>query len=82
MKVKSIAECSKEHSAILLTFIKLSVVIKTFVVSLFEWSFYTGFTVTVFKQYEILSSKLPQEHSDQHVCPFRSANTFYVNFYI
>ena len=30
---------------ILLTFIKLPFVIKIFVLSIFEWSFYTGFTV-------------------------------------
>ena len=35
-----------EHSAILLTFIKLPFVIKTFVLSIFEWLFYTGFTVS------------------------------------
>ena len=34
-----------EHSAILSTFIKLPFVIKIFVLSIFEWSFYTGFTV-------------------------------------
>ena len=34
-----------EHSAILLTFIKLTFVIKIFVLSIFEWPFYTGFTV-------------------------------------
>ena len=36
-----------EHSAILLTFIKLPFVItlKTFVLSIFEWRFYIGFTV-------------------------------------
>ena len=34
-----------EHSAILLTFIKLPFVIKIFVFSILEWSFYTGFTV-------------------------------------
>ena len=34
-----------EHSAILLTFIKPPFVIKIFVLSNFEWSFYTGFTV-------------------------------------
>ena len=34
-----------EHSAILSTFIKLPFVIKTFVLSIFEWPFYTGFTV-------------------------------------
>ena len=34
-----------EHSAILLNFIKLPFVIKIFVLSIFEWLFYTGFTV-------------------------------------
>ena len=34
-----------EHSAILLTFIKLLFVIKIFVLSIFEWPFYTGFNV-------------------------------------
>ena len=34
-----------EHSAILLTFIKLPFAIKIFVLSIFEWPFYTGFTV-------------------------------------
>ena len=33
-----------EHSAILSTFIKLQFVIKVFVLSIFEWPFYTGFT--------------------------------------
>ena len=36
-----------EHSAILLTFIKLPFVITIFVSSLFEWLCYTGFTVCV-----------------------------------
>ena len=35
MQVKSIAE--EEHSAILSTFIKLTFVIKSFAVSIFEW---------------------------------------------
>ena len=34
-----------EYFAILLTFIKLPFVIKIFVLSIFEWLFYTGFTV-------------------------------------
>ena len=34
-----------EHSAILLTFIKLPFVIKALILSIFEWPFYTGFTV-------------------------------------
>ena len=42
MHVKSI---QGEHSAILLTFIKLLFVIKIFILSIFEWTFYTGFTV-------------------------------------
>ena len=36
-----------EHSAILLTFIKLPIVIKIFVLSIFEWPFYTDFTVLI-----------------------------------
>ena len=35
----------REHSAILSTFIKLPFVIKSFVLSILEWPFYTGFTV-------------------------------------
>ena len=35
----------REHSAILLTSIKLAFVIKTFVLSFFEWQLKTGFTV-------------------------------------
>ena len=35
----------EEHSAILLTFIKLPFVIKIFVLSIFEWPLKTGFTV-------------------------------------
>ena len=34
-----------EHSAILSAFIKLPFVVKIFVLSTFEWRFYTGFTV-------------------------------------
>ena len=76
MQVKSIAECSKgEHSAIRLTFIKLQsediithdmklpFVIKIFVLSIFESSFYPGFTVCflfcVFSSVEGERSSLP-----------------------
>ena len=38
----------REHSAILFTFIKLPFVIKIFVLFIFEWLFYTGFTVHVY----------------------------------
>ena len=44
-KTKKTKVLQNEHSAILLTSIKLPVVIKTFVSSIFEWPFYTGFTV-------------------------------------
>ena len=37
-----------EHSAILSTFIKLPIVIKIFVLSIFEWPFKTGFIVCSF----------------------------------
>ena len=36
-----------EHSAILLTYIKLPFAIKIFILSIFEWPFYTGFTVYI-----------------------------------
>ena len=41
-----------EHSAILLTFIKRPFVIKIFVLSIFEWALYTGYTVFVNKWYK------------------------------
>ena len=49
MQVNSNAECSKgiEHSAILLTFIRLPFVIKILVLSIFELLFYTSFTVVI-----------------------------------
>ena len=37
----------RKHSAILLSCIKLPIVIKIFVLFIFEWPFYTGFTVTL-----------------------------------
>ena len=46
MQVERIAECS-EHSAILLTFMKLPFAIKAFVVSIFEWPLKTDFTVSL-----------------------------------
>ena len=41
------------HSAILSTFIKLLFIIKIFVLSIFEWPSYTGFTVN--KLYHMMS---------------------------
>ena len=49
-----------EHSAILLTFIELPFVIKIPVLSIFEWPFYTGFTVhgKLFAAHGLLTQKL------------------------
>ena len=44
MQVKSIAESAK-HSAILKTFIKLPIAIKTFVLSIFDWPLKTCLAV-------------------------------------
>ena len=51
-----------EHSAILSTFIKLPFVIKIFVLSIFEWPFYTG--ITVFYYYRSSGSIL--FHDSKH----------------
>ena len=54
-----------EHSAILSNFIKLPIVIKIVVLSIFEWPFYTGFTVWASTQ-ENLSSRFPtKQYSTQ-----------------
>ena len=44
-----------EHSAILSTFIMPPFVIKIFVLSIFEWPFYTGFTVALLRSKTFLS---------------------------
>ena len=44
----------QEHSTIHLTFIKLPFVIKIFVLSIFEWPFYTGFTVFFFQMMNLI----------------------------
>ena len=43
-----------EHSAILLTCIQLPFVIKIFVLSIFVWPFYTGFTVHTILDYKMI----------------------------
>ena len=58
----------REHSAILLTFIKLPFVIKTFVLSFFEWPLKTGFTIIRFvKANEIEKSKI-EDKTDLSLC--------------
>ena len=50
-----------EHSAILLTFIKLPFVIKIFVLSIFEWLSYTDFTVVMSSYSELKKNDLTLE---------------------
>ena len=60
MQVKSNAECSKgEHSKILSTIIKqhVPIAIKIIVLSMFEWPFYTGFTLSVIRIWLAVSSR-------------------------
>ena len=54
MQFKSIAE----HSAIISTFIKLPVVFKTFVLSIFGWPLKAGFTVVTKKPIFGVSDKV------------------------
>ena len=62
MQVKSIAECFKGSILqILSPFIKLPFVIKIFVLSIFKWSFYTGFTV--FEKYGQIPFKMVNMHT-------------------
>ena len=84
MQVKSIAECSKgrEHSAILSTFINLPFVIKIVVLSIFEWPFYTGFTVFTYNVCQFVCLTLGMFGDEKHVLkntynrfnPTRSSN--------
>ena len=65
----------REHSAILSTFIKLSIVIKMIVLSIFEWSFYTGFTVHV---QNILTAKFVIYHNTASVYRVHILNTHFL----
>ena len=71
-----------EHSAILSTFIKLPFVIKIFVLSIFEWLFYTGFTV-YFLGYKVQKVNTDLQSAQHHsfVCLFGLRFYFQVNRY-
>ena len=62
-----------EHSAILLTFIKLPFVIKIFVLSIFEKPFYTGFIVCHFYSKSLEINLITQKHYNN---PFKNVNEF------
>ena len=62
-----------EHSAILLTFFELPFAIKIFVLSIFEWPFYTGFTVHPFKiVFSIIPTPLGYPKVTTHVKGLRT----------
>ena len=54
-----------QYSAILLTFIKLSFVIKSLVLSIIEWLFYTGFIV-LYMSLLVLITKATDQGSNEH----------------
>ena len=59
-----------EHSAILLTLIKLPFVIKTFVLSIFEWPVYTGFTeLKSLKMILIFANSTASDHLGLYCLP-------------
>ena len=75
MQAKSIAEW--EHSAILLTCIKLPPVLKTFVLSISEWPLKTGFTVVPFYHLLAISERyylsVDYQHSQTSITPLMIA---------
>ena len=64
-----------EHSAILLTFIKLPFVIKIFVLSIFEWPLKTGFTVWSLKFRPLVINVALPDH-DTATPPYRAIGLF------
>ena len=65
MQVKSIPECSMGsiETAILSTFINLPFAIKIFVLSIFEWPFYTGSTQVLHRFYYIINELMLGSHN-------------------
>ena len=68
-----------EHSAILLTFIKLPLIIKIFVLSIFEWPFYTGFTVFGVLHFLLLSYSMEDMKFDAESVYQQMPNTLKTN---
>ena len=73
-----------EHSAILSTFIKLPFVIKIFALSIFQWPFYTSFTVLLISSLPVLTKHKRWEMLDfcpeNVVCFFTSAAYILMHF--
>ena len=65
-----------EHSAILLTFIRLSFVIKIFALFIFEWPFYTGFNVPIWYTERQKTWGLVQNIANGHIYPYPAIKIF------
>ena len=68
-----------EHSAILLTFNKLSSVIKIFALSIFEWPFNTGFNVFGVLHFLLLSYSMEDMKLDSESVYQQMQNTLKTN---
>ena len=80
MQVKSIAMLQREHSAKLSTFIKLPFLIKTLVLSIFEWPLKTGFTVfLILKNAFVLKNTKIQD--EMRVCIVFFSSTIFGDSY-
>ena len=73
-----------EHSAIISAFIKLPFVINIFVLSIFEWPFYTGFTVIqkVRAKVKFVASTQACMHRDQNNMPHSLGEGVQIEFNI
>ena len=82
----------REHSAILLTSIKLPFVFKTFVFSIFEWSLKTGFSVLLYLHHnldhiyikarstvDVLNSEIVNKRILNNEGPDKVAQEFYLD---
>ena len=72
----------KGHYAILLIFIKLPFVVKIFALSIFEWPFYTDFTVSPLRNHVIFVKKkvhaLPPTCGGLGCCSIKDGHSFVV----
>ena len=79
-RLKVLQNAPREHSAILLTFIKLPFAVKTFVLSIFEWPPKTGFAVnlTSYKQnFNVLAGLCSFSGLSESHLVRNSENSFY-----
>ena len=66
-----------DHSAILLTFIKLPYVIKIFVLSICKWPLKTGFTVSVPRNHFIIANSVDPDDKVHSAASHLGLHWFY-----